>query len=513
MLRPLSAAKWERPAAARLLWRVGFGGTPREVEELLALGCEGAVEQLLGAASASAPAGPDLGPDEGDPRPSKRAREAMSAEQRKEALRRARIREAGELAVLRGWWLARMADPATAAREKVVLFLHGHFATSADKVHSPRLLFGQNQMFRAHALGSWRALCLGVAKDPAMLLYLDNAKSRAGNPNENFAREFFELFTLGEGNYTEKDIQESARAFTGWGLNPATREFMNRKPWHDGGMKTVFGKSGNFGGEEIVDLALAQPAAAGFLAGKLWRFYTGCEPSPDLRATLGEELRGRGFDLGSFLKAMFCSEEFHDPSFDLAHVKSPVEWLVGLCRAIEMPLPHPAVASLALAELGQDLFRPPNVKGWDGGLAWINTATLLRRQEIAASLIRGGSARDSWGGRAARRLANFLAMSRDAADGMAMNAAVRQEAVEKAVAQTARPPADMKKLLSIEERTSDEAVAREMWRRLHGRAPSREEGVAAVAAARKIEPAGVWTEDSVRELAVTLACAPAFQVL
>lgn len=513
MLRPLSAAKWDRPAAARLLWRVGLGGSPREVEELFALGCEGAVERLLGAPLASAPAGPDLGPDEGDPRAARRARETMNAEQRKMAHRRARIREAGELAALRGWWLARMADPATAAREKMVLFLHGHFATSADKVRSPRLLFAQNQMFRVHAFGSWRALCLGVAKDPAMLRYLDNAKSRAGNPNENFAREFFELFTLGEGNYTEKDIQESARAFTGWSLKPATQEFVNRKSWHDGGMKIVFGRSGNFGGEEIVDLALAQPAAADFLGGKLWRFYAGREPSPDLRAALGEELRGRGFDLGAFLRAMFCSEEFHDPSLDLAHVKSPVEWLVGLCRALEMPLPHPAIASLALAELGQDLFRPPNVKGWDGGLAWINTATLLRRQEIAASLIRGGIARDSWGGRAARRLANFLALTRGAADGPLRNDAARQETVEKAVAQMARPPADMNKLLPLGERASDEAVARELWRRLHGRMPTREESAAAVAAARKIEPAGVWTEDSVRELAVTLACTPAFQVI
>jgi uncharacterized protein (DUF1800 family) len=513
MLQPLPASRWDRKAAARLLWRVGFGGTPRETDEILALGCEGAVDRLLGPVALPAPAdGPDLGPDGADPMQQKRKLDGMSVADREKALRLARVQEAGRLATLRGWWLARMADPAAAAREKVVLFLHGHFATSAEKVHSPRLLLAQNQLFRRGALGAWRGLCVGVARDPSMLLYLDNARSRTGNPNENFAREFFELFTLGEGHYSERDVQESARAFTGWSLDPDTREFVDRKPWHDGGTKTVLGRTGNLGGEDVVDLALSQPAAAGFLAGKLWRFYAGREAGPELLEALAAEMRARGFALGGFLRAMFASEEFHDPALDLGRVKGPAEWLVGLCRALEMPLPHPAVSSLALADLGQDLFRPPNVKGWDGGLAWINTSTLARRQEIAAVLVRGGRPGNDWAGRSASRLGVFLAVEMGPMAGTGMSEETRRAIREKALAAATRPPADAGRILPAGERRSDEAVVGALWRRLNGREPSPEERRAAAEAARELEPAGVWTDDSVRELAVTLACAPSFQV-
>ncbi|MCC7518268.1 MAG: DUF1800 domain-containing protein [Verrucomicrobiae bacterium] len=505
----MDSRRWDLKDAARLLWRAGFGGPPHEAEALLALGPEGAVERLLGAPDAAAlDEGPDLGLDSGDPMPRKRDRDALNAEEKKKALRLARAREAGGLATARGWWLARMADPAKAAREKMVLFLHGHFATSADKVRSPRLLLAQNRLFRRHAFGAWHDLCLGVAKDPAMLIYLDNAKSRAGNPNENFAREFFELFALGEGNYTEKDIQESARAFTGWSLATEMREFVIRKPWHDGGTKTVFGKTGNFGGEEIVGLTLKQPAAAALLAGKLWRFYAGSEPSAELREALAAELRDGGFNLGKFLRTIFRCGEFYDPSLDFLRIKSPVEWLVGLCRALEMPLPHPAVASFALAELGQDLFRPPNVKGWDGGLAWINTATLARREEIAASLIRGGRTENDWSRRAARRLAAFFAMGQESE----MSGEARQEAQKRAFVETTRAPVDMTRILPRERRLSEEAVVGDLWWRLNGRMPAREDRDAALEAARKIEPTGVWTDDSAREMAVTLACAPSFQL-
>ena len=404
----LPASAWDEKKAGVLLQRAGFGGTPKEVAFLAAMQPWQAVDFLLGS--------PDLG--QADPPPSilkpslndkfrterNRLRQVNTPDaekKRQEILRVLRMEQEKRLTDLRGWWLSRMADPALAAREKMVLFLHGHFATSEEKVKNPALLYQQNRMFRQMALGSWSDLVLGVAKDPAMLIYLDGARSRPEQPNENFARELFELFTLGEGHYTEKDVQEAARAFTGWSirLRPKPGEamdeeshvpsFMERPVWHDSKSKKIFGKTGNFDGADVVRLTLQQPAASRWITGKLWRFYAGNQPDEALHQELVQAWDENKGLMRPFLQAMWTHPAFYAPKLARQRVKSPVEWLVGLCRQLERPLPAPALASEITTQLGQKLFAPPNVKGWDGGITWINTASLQRRYEYGGWIIRG----------------------------------------------------------------------------------------------------------------------------
>jgi len=404
----LPASAWDKEKAGVLLQRAGFGGTPQEVEALAKMQPWQAADSLLGPPEIPHVDPPPsiLKPAIGDKLRTDRNRlklmdPKVREDKQREINRALKAEQEKRLTDLRGWWFQRMADPAKAAREKVVLFLHGHFATSEEKVRNPAVLYQQNRLFREKALGSWSDLVLGVAKDPAMLNYLDGAKSRSEHPNENFARELFELFTLGEGHYTEKDIQEAARAFTGWSVRLRSKpgevmdeethmpSFVNRPAWHDGKPKRVFGKTGNFDGEDVVRLTLQQPAASHWITGKLWRFYTGTPPQAELHKELvaaWEENQGL---LRPFLLAIWTHPEFYSLGSTRNRVKSPVEWLVGLCRQLERPLPAPAIASEITAQLGQKLFAPPNVKGWDGGITWINTASLQRRYEYAGWLVGG----------------------------------------------------------------------------------------------------------------------------
>jgi hypothetical protein len=404
----LPSSAWDSEKAGVLLQRAGFGGTPQEVEALAAMQPWQAADSLLGSPDLAKVAPPESVTLPGLTEQQRYLRRRLNLltpkerEKKSQELNRAlRAEQEKRMTDLRGWWLNRMADPATAAREKVVLFLHGHFATSEEKVRNPAVLYEQNRMFRERALGPWSDLVLGVAQDPAMLLYLDGARSRPEQPNENFARELFELFTLGEGNYTEKDIQESARAFTGWTVRLPKKPgevmdeettppgFANNPKWHDGKSKKIFGKTGNFDGTDVVRLTLQQPAAPRWITGKLWRFYTGSPPAEELHRDLvsvWEENKGL---LRPFLQAIWTHPAFYAPELARQRVKSPVEWLVGLCRQLERPLPAPALASEITAQLGQKLFAPPNVKGWDGGITWINTTSLEKRYEYASWLVSG----------------------------------------------------------------------------------------------------------------------------
>ncbi|NCZ95562.1 DUF1800 domain-containing protein [bacterium] len=402
----LPASAWDKEKAGVLLQRAGFGG--EEVDALARMQPWQAADFLLGS--------PELAkadPPESITRPGlteqqrylRRRLTLLTPKDREEKAsqlnRAVRAEQERRLTELRGWWLDRMANSATAAREKLVLFLHGHFATSEEKVRNPVLLYRQNQMFREKALGPWSELVLGIARDPAMLIYLDGAKSRPEHPNENFSRELFELFTLGEGNYTEKDIQESARAFTGWtirmtkkpgeAMDEETTEpyFVNYPKWHDAKSKKIFGKSGGFDGEDVVRLALEQPAASRWITGKLWRFYTGSNPSPPMHRELVATWDENKGQIRPFLQAMWTHPEFYNPELARNRVKSPVEWLVGLCRQLGRALPAPALASEMTSQLGQKLFAPPNVKGWDGGITWINTASLEKRYEYGNWLVGG----------------------------------------------------------------------------------------------------------------------------
>ena len=224
-----------------------------------------------------------------------------------------------------------------------------------------------------------------------MLIWLDQAQSRKEHPNENFAREVMELFALGEGNYTEKDITEAARALTGWSVDRLNQQFVYRERQHDESSKTVLGRVGNFSGDDVLKIITAQPQAARFITRKLWVFFGGENPSNELVDALAAKFRASGNDFKPLLRTIFLSEEFYSPEVIRQQVKSPVQWLIGSVRLLERPLPAQQLSINAIRVLGQDLLAPPNVKGWDGGLSWITTNNLLSRYNFANYLVLGES--------------------------------------------------------------------------------------------------------------------------
>ncbi|HVV00653.1 MAG TPA: DUF1800 domain-containing protein [Verrucomicrobiae bacterium] len=390
MLKALSASRWDFRTAAHLLNRAGFGGTPAEIEELARLGHERAVERLVDFEKIH-DSTPD--PDWAHPEPDLaqkylQARRAGEEARRQFARERQRL-ERERMIELRGWWLKRMAEGPRPFQEKMTLFWHGHFATSVEKVRQPYLMWRQNELFRRMATGNWLSMLIEVAQDPAMLVWLDQAQSRKQHANENFAREVMELFTLGEGHYTEKDVTEAARALTGWSYDRAAEKFKDRPSYHDDGLKTIFGQTGNFDAEDFLEMIVRKPQSAKFITAKIWKFFAGSLPSESLNTALADAFRESGNNFKPLMKKMFSCEEFYAPDIIRNQVKSPVQWLVGSVRMLERPLPPAIVCYTVTRSLGQDLFAPPNVKGWDGGLNWITTSNLLARYNDAAALVNG----------------------------------------------------------------------------------------------------------------------------
>jgi uncharacterized protein (DUF1800 family) len=249
-------------------------------------------------------------------------------------------------------------------------------------------MYRQNVLLRKNALGNFAGLLHAVSKDPAMLIYLDSANSRKGTPNENFAREVMELFTLGEGHYGEVDIKEAARAFTGWSIEPETGEYKWRPFFHDDGQKTVFGRTGNFDGDAVLDVLLAQPACADYISTKLWKEFISPDPDPAQIKYIAHEFRASGYDIKTALRALFNSDAMYAPQNRGVLVKSPVDLVVGTLHRFQFTVPDPLPFALNLGQLGQNLFAPPNVKGWPGGETWINSTTLLARKQFAERIFR-----------------------------------------------------------------------------------------------------------------------------
>jgi len=370
--------------ARHLLARTGFGATDAEVRSLAALDAGDAVDRVLATARREAVTPPPAFVAQA-PLPYYKLR-AMDAQ-----ARMAQQRLNVELGLeLREWWLGEMLATPSPVTEKMTLFWHNHFATSQQKVRSPQLMYRQNVLLRREALGNFGTLLHAVAKDPAMLVYLDNAGSRKLAPNENFAREVMELFTLGEGHgYSERDIKEAARAFTGWSLDRESLEFTFRRAFHDAGEKHILGRSGRFDGDQVLDLLLEREETARFVTTKLWKEFV--SPSPDEHevARLAALFRDARYEVKPLLRAMLVSEAFWSRDSRAALIKSPVELVVGTLRTFEI---HPATlrpAVVAVALLGQNPMSPPNVKGWAGGQAWINSSTLLARKQLLERMFRG----------------------------------------------------------------------------------------------------------------------------
>ncbi len=404
-LTPISPADWNAAHAAHLLERAGFGGTPEDVARLAAMTPARAVDSLVDydALPNTLPAFDESGIwDPGmDPFPPSRAEAVRIAREKGEGLGE-RLRPVGsqrrlqpvvdkffyslaanqiETQRLGLWWANRMLTSKRPLEEKLTLFWHGHFATGENKTRDYRMMLKQNLMFRANAAGNLKDLLMGILQDPGMLVYLDNGENIKKHPNENFGRELLELFTMGVGNYTEKDVREAARSFTGW-TNDAL-EFRFDAAQHDDGVKTFLGKTGPFNGNDIVDIILEQPVTAEYVSGKIYRYFVRDEVTPAVRAGLGKTFRDSRYQLKPLLKQIFLSRDFYSPASEATAIKAPVHLVVSTYRKMGLTdIPTIPDFGRMTGSLGQSLFDPPNVAGWAGGRTWITPSTLLQRGNL-----------------------------------------------------------------------------------------------------------------------------------
>jgi uncharacterized protein (DUF1800 family) len=315
---------------------------------------------------------------------------------------------------LRAWWLYWVLHSLFPLREKMTLFWHNHFATSIAKVRSTRSMLQQNLLLRQHALGKFGPFLQAMSKDHAMLIWLDSNSNIKGRPNENYARELMELFSLGVGHYTEKDIREAARAFTGWhadekdaGGGRTTYEFVFNPLFHDAGVKTVLGRTGNWNGDDIVRIVLGRPDTARFLVRKLYHFFVSesQEPPDAFLEPLADSFRASDYDIAALVRSMLSSRHFFSGHAFRQRVKSPVEFVLGAVRAVyreydEKDRGHRDLPPITLVApidaMGQALFAPPNVKGWRGGETWLNTSTVLARENFSQVLAMGTLWNGGW---------------------------------------------------------------------------------------------------------------------
>jgi uncharacterized protein (DUF1800 family) len=391
--------------ARHLLNRTGFGATEAEIRRFVGVTREEAARTLLAntrtAAVTSAPAWTR---DTGPLRYPRRGADASEAERKQ--FQREQIREGLEL---RGWWVEEMLVTPSPLTERMTLFWHNHFVSGQQKVKLALLMYRQNATLRANALGHFGDLLHAVARDPAMVIYLDNAQNRKGTPNENFAREVMELFTLGEGHYSEQDVKEAARAFTGWSLDRDTGQFVFRRFIHDYGQKTVLGKSGSLDGDDVLDILLARTETAEFVTRKLWREFVSPDPDEAEIKRIAARFRDSRYDLKVALQALLTSDAFYAAKNRGVLVKSPIDLVVGTLHQFGMKPGEPVPFAVAAAAMGQNLFSPPNVKGWPGGEAWINASTLLARKAFLDRLFRGDDLAGHMDAAAAPMMAEALA--------------------------------------------------------------------------------------------------------
>lgn len=396
--------------ARHLLLRAGFGGTPDQIRTLADWGAEKAVDYLINYEDVPDPDRPLPGTfDKNIMRPisvEERRRLANAQSRRDEdALASLRLRrqqaqrsDRRQMREMQKWWLARMISTPRPLQEKMTLFWHGHFATSYRTIENSYHMYMQNQLFRQNALGSFAKLLTEIIRDPAMLAYLDNNDSRKGRPNENLARELMELFSLGEGNYSERDIKEGARALTGYSFNDDS--FVFNAENHDNGRKTILGYTGTHDGDGFVKAILSQRACAMFICRKLYSFFateidvTARErdlPREASRtiADMERAMRSSNYQIKPVMKELLLSEHFYSDSVVREQIKSPVDLIVGTVRSLNTPVRDLSVLLDALDLMGQYIFFPPSVKGWEGGRSWINTSTLYVRQNILAYLLTG----------------------------------------------------------------------------------------------------------------------------
>lgn len=405
----ISPADFGYDQARHLLWRAGFGGTPAQIRTLTEWGPARAVDYLLNVEEVEDPDQPVRNsfesdimqpPSEEEQRQARLARRNQDENALAEIRRRRQMRQRQDRRQIRDiqrWWLTRMIETPRPLEEKMTLFWHGHFATSYRTIENSYHMFMQNQMFRRLGMRNFGELLMALIRDPAMLAYLDNDQNRRGSPNENLAREIMELFSLGEGAYTENDIKEGARALTGYTYEYNEFRFMEQR--HDPGQKRILGKRGTFDGDGFVRILLGQKNCAEFICTKLYRYFVSDIPDnrrdPRHRAAtsvinqLASTLRAADYDLRPLLRKLFLSRHFYAPQIAATQIKSPVQLIVGAVRSLNTPVRDLSILMDGLDLMGQNLFYPPNVKGWEGGRTWVNTSTLYVRQNIMSFLLTG----------------------------------------------------------------------------------------------------------------------------
>ncbi|MCZ6598630.1 MAG: DUF1800 domain-containing protein [Planctomycetota bacterium] len=371
---------WDETAAEHLLNRAGFGARPLEIRAAVRMGHEAFVDSLFAEPR-----------EHSDPYYARnyapgsvRAKRMEDMESVKQRRRTTRAQDRNQLSDFGAWWVERMLSGEDPLREKMTLFWHGHFTSSMDDVKNSYEMIVQNRFLHDNALGSFEDLVKGIARDPAMLEYLDNDSNVAQHPNENFARELMELFTLGEGNYTEEDVKEAARAFTGWSDGGGKFRFRARK--HDDGEKTVLGRTGAWDGDDVIDILLEQDVCAEYMAGRIIGWFEGLEPEPARRDEYAAFLRENEYAIGRFLRRLFLDPDFYRDEVVGTRIAGPVELMVGTSRRLGIQAP-PQLVVIGSRILGQRLFHPPNVKGWEEGAAWITTSTLMQRGNFAGLLV------------------------------------------------------------------------------------------------------------------------------
>lgn len=407
-LNPIGPGEWNRRTAAHLLSRAGFGGTPEDVSRLAAMTPADAVRSFVHAApDAGLPPFDHSGIHDPSLEPFPESRPAATDRAKQTgASMGVRVKPAGNRPIqpvanrffywLRAslletnrvsyWWANRMVASKAPLREKMALFWHGHFAVNEDKVRDYRKLLIQLELFQTKGLGNFRDLTVAVAQDPAMLCFLDARKNVKGAPNENFAREIMELFTMGVGHYSEKDVREAARAFTGWNYEDV--RFVANDAEHDHGQKTFLGKTGDLDGVQVIDIIMQQPATAEFVAGKLYRFFVRDDLDPKLQKQLGDVLRRNRYEIAPFLETVFLSRDFYSDASMGAVIQSPVVLAVSTYRKLgQTRVPGVPDFNRSTQALGQRLLAPPTVAGWAQGRAWITPGLLLERGNFARDVL------------------------------------------------------------------------------------------------------------------------------
>jgi len=354
-LLPRKDAFW----IAQLLRRAGFGASPAELDRYQKLGYKATLDELL--------------------HPERMDNSALETLLSREKF------DFGNPYAIKKWWMYRMLHTASPLEEKMTLFWHGHFATSLQKVGDPKVMLEQNKLLRRLALGNFETLLLGISKDPAMIIYLDNQENQKGRPNENYAREVMELFSVGIGHYTEVDIKEAARAFTGWHTNQKRSAFVFDDKQHDAGEKKVLGQRGNLNGDDVVHILARSPDTGRYLAKKLIRYFAYDDPDADFIDRVAMQYQVNGYQIRPMLHAIFSDPSFFTNRAYHAKIKSPPELVIGAIKTLgirnaDIDLPG------VIASMGQNIFEPPSVKGWDGGKAWISTESMIERFNFATKI-------------------------------------------------------------------------------------------------------------------------------